>query len=47
MCVGGVDFSVAYIELEFSLQLFMSCHLSLGFLKNATVLLLRQDSEQC
>lgn len=32
----GVGFSVAYIELDFSLQLFMSCHLSLGFLKNTT-----------
>lgn len=42
---GGVGFSVAYIELGFSLQLFMSCHLSLGFLKNTTTLLLRQDSE--
>lgn len=42
----GFGFSLAYIELDFSLQLFMSCHLSSGFLENARMLLLRQDSEQ-
>ena len=39
-------FSLAYIELDFSLQLFMSYHLSSGFLKNTRMLHLRQDSER-